>query len=112
MAKPRSAPQDSGFSNALGKRLETLRLSLGYDTAASFARGYGLDPRVYRGFELGKHSRGEGPLRLLQALDQIGVNLTWMLTGRERQDKPESDAPVFHRRSRRKLSRSAAGPRG
>jgi hypothetical protein len=101
MAEPRSASRASG-PDGFGKRLEILRRHLGYDTAASFARAYGLNPRVYRGFELGKRSHGDDPLVLLQALGQIGVNLTWVLTGRERQDKPESEAPVFHRRSKRK----------
>ena len=69
---------------AAGVRLRTLRLSLGYKTAASFARALGYRPDRYRRYERVSFENG-GPLaQFVNALKDAGldwIDLNWLLFG-------------------------------
>ena len=66
-------------------RLRTLRLSLGYETAASFARAIGWHPDRYRRYERVFFCNG-GPLaQFVHALKEAGfdwIDLHWLLFGK------------------------------
>ena len=72
------------FLVACAGRLRVHRQSLGYKSAASFARAIGYPPDKYRRYERMAFTR-QGPLlRLLQAIEAAGVgfvSIDWLIRG-------------------------------
>ncbi len=69
------------FLAGLAKRLRKLRLSLGYQTAASFARAIGYPPDRYRRYERRGICRTGVLLRLVRAIKTSGhgqVSYDWL----------------------------------
>ena len=66
---------------ALAKRLQELRRSLGYETAASFAREIGYPPDKYRRYERRGIACSGALVRLAQTIETSGhgqVELYWL----------------------------------
>ncbi len=70
------------MSRESAARLRILRLSFGYETAASFARATGYRPGTYRRYER-RFPMQCGPFRkLFDAIRRIGpVSFDWLLDG-------------------------------
>ena len=69
-------------SMAAAKRVRDLRLHLGYETAASFARAIGYPPDNYGRYERVGLTLSKPMIRLVQAIEASGhgeVNLYWFL---------------------------------
>jgi transcriptional regulator with XRE-family HTH domain len=67
--------------------LEALRLSLGYDSPARFARRIGYTPRNYLCYERGQRSQDAALLRIgFKLADEFGVSLDWLF---------DRDSPMF-----------------
>ncbi len=69
------------FLVGLAKRLREIRLSLGYDTAASFARAIGYPPDKYSRYERRGIERTGVLMRLLRAIKASGhgqVRYDWL----------------------------------
>ncbi len=73
------------FLAGLAKRLRELRLHLGYETAASFARAIGYPPDKYSRYERRGIERTGVLLRLVKAIETSGhgkVRYDWLLDHR------------------------------
>ena len=66
----------------VGLRLRTLRLALGDDSMAMFARRIGYRPGRYRPYERGERVRGHELIALgIAVKDTTGTSLDWLLVG-------------------------------
>ena len=66
-----------------GGRLRVLRLSLGYESAAAFARAMGFPPGTYRPFERGERTQTAATTSLaLRVKERTGVTLDWLFMGK------------------------------
>ena len=77
-----SAHEEADLCREAAIRLLALRLSLGYETAASFARAIGYSPGKYRRYER-RMSMQAGPVvRLAEAIGRVQhVSLDWLISG-------------------------------
>ncbi len=82
------------FTEVLAKRLRELRLALGHETAASFARAIGYTPDKYSRYE--RHGIVQTGVvimlvRAIKAGTQRQVNYDWLFANEERC----VDRPIF-----------------
>ena len=70
----------------LGKRLRSIRSYLN-ETQTNFGSRFGLKRHDIANYELG---RADLPSRLMSGLDELGVNLSWLLTGKGSMFPPRS----------------------
>ena len=91
---------------AAAGRLRLLRLSLGYDTAASFARAIGYHPDTYSRYERAFLVRGSTLIRLVHAIEQVGpFSLDWLIMGdldRQPPGRPGEKVAILGRGRRRR----------
>ena len=74
------------FTAALAKRLRKLRLALGYETVASFARAIGYPPDKYSRYERRGIVRTGVAMVLIKAIEastQRQVNYNWLFASEE-----------------------------
>ncbi len=68
------------------KRLRTLRVSLGYETAASFARAIGYPPDRYSRYERRGPTQSGVVVRLVEAIETSGhgqVSYNWLFDSKD-----------------------------
>ena len=71
--------KQSSFNEAVGKRLERLRLALGFKTIRGFAEALGVDEARYRSWEKGLNGL---PPEIAADLDiKFGATLSWLYRG-------------------------------
>lgn len=72
------------FRAGIAKRLRILRLTLGHETAASFARAIGYPPGKYSRYERVAFTQSGPLVRLVKAIEGAGlgrVSLDWLAAG-------------------------------
>ena len=86
------------LSREAAARLRILRLSLGYETAAAFAKAIGYTPNTYQRYERRLPVRPMPVINLVEAIEPITfVSLDWLFCGDRTRE------PLSIRKARLKL---------
>ena len=82
-------PEQKRMAEGMGKRLRAVRLAMGYDSAAAFARYLGTPASTVRRCERGQLIATHRAIPLGHALcDKAGFTLDWFFAG-----DPQGKAP-------------------